>query len=97
MIQKYIYLNWNQNLVLKGFKTEMETGKELENIKFPEEDYNLSIETWDNPVDTEGSTEDEDMGRKAEIQLPEGFEEATVGEKRKNIWNGKKSSRIRCT
>jgi len=26
----------------------METGKELENIKFPDEDYNLSIENWNN-------------------------------------------------
>ena len=29
---------------------------------------------------------------KAEIQLPEGFEEATVGGKEKNIWNGEKTA-----
>ena len=28
---------------------------------------------------------------RAEIQLPEGFEEATVG-KEKNIWNGEKTA-----
>ena len=44
----YHVLNGTQNWSLQIIVTDMETGKELENIKFPEEDYNLSIETWDN-------------------------------------------------
>ena len=44
----YHVLNGTKNWSLQIIVTDMETGKELENIKFPEEDYNLSIETWDN-------------------------------------------------
>ena len=44
----YQVLNGNKDWSLQIIVTDMETGKELENIKFPEEDYNLSIETWDN-------------------------------------------------
>ena len=44
----YHVLNGNKDWSLQIIVTDMETGKELENIKFPEEDYNLSIETWDN-------------------------------------------------
>ena len=44
----YHVLNGNKDWSLQIIVTDMETGKELENIKFPDEDYNLSIETWDN-------------------------------------------------
>ena len=44
----YQVLNGTKDWSLQIIVTDMETGKELENIKFPEEDYNLSIETWDN-------------------------------------------------
>ena len=44
----YQVLNGNKDWSLQIIVTDMETGKELENIKFPDEDYNLSIETWDN-------------------------------------------------
>ena len=43
----YHVLNGNKDWSLQIIVTDMETGKELENIKFPDEDYNLSIETWD--------------------------------------------------
>ena len=46
--EKYHVLNGTKNWSLQIIVTDMETGKELENIKFPEEDYNLSIETWNN-------------------------------------------------
>lgn len=44
----YQVLNENKDWSLQIIVTDMETGNELENIKFPDEDYNLSIETWDN-------------------------------------------------
>ena len=44
----YQVLNGTKDWSLQIIVTDMETGKELENIKFPDEDYNLSIETWDN-------------------------------------------------
>ena len=44
----YHVLNGTKNWSLQIIVTDMETGNELENIKFPDEDYNLSIETWDN-------------------------------------------------
>ena len=44
----YQVLNGSEDWSLQIIVTDMETGKELENIKFPEEDYNLSIETWNN-------------------------------------------------
>ena len=44
----YQVLNVTKDWSLQIIVTDMETGKELENIKFPDEDYNLSIETWDN-------------------------------------------------
>ena len=44
----YQVLNGSEDWSLQIIVTDMETGKELENIKFPDEDYNLSIETWDN-------------------------------------------------
>mgnify|MGYP000774945646 CR=1 FL=1 len=44
----YQVLNGNKDWSLQIIVTDMETGNELENIKFPDEDYNLSIETWDN-------------------------------------------------
>ena len=44
----YQVLNGNKDWSLQIIVTDMETGSELENIKFPDEDYNLSIETWDN-------------------------------------------------
>ena len=44
----YHVLNGTKIWSFQIFVTDMESGKELENIKFPEEDYNLSIETWDN-------------------------------------------------
>ena len=44
----YHVLNGNKDWSLQIIVTDMETGKELENIKFPEEDYNLSIENWNN-------------------------------------------------
>ncbi len=54
----YHVLNGTKNWSLQIIVTDMETGKELENIKFPEEDYNLSIRrNLEQPVDTEGSTE----------------------------------------
>jgi hypothetical protein len=44
----YHVLNGTKNWSLQIIVTDMETGKELENIKFPDEDYNLSIENWNN-------------------------------------------------
>ena len=44
----YHVLNGTKTWSLQIIVTDMETGNELENIKFPDEDYNLSIETWDN-------------------------------------------------
>ena len=44
----YQVLNGNKDWSLQIIVTDMETGNELKNIKFPDEDYNLSIETWDN-------------------------------------------------
>ena len=44
----YQVLNGTKDWSLQIIVTDMETGNELENIKFPDEDYNLSIETWDN-------------------------------------------------
>ena len=44
----YHVLNGNKDWSLQIIVTDMETGKELENIKFPDEDYNLSIENWNN-------------------------------------------------
>ena len=44
----YQVLNGNKDWSLQIIVTDMETGNELEKIKFPDEDYNLSIETWDN-------------------------------------------------
>ena len=44
----YQVLNGNKDWSLQIIVTDMETGNELDNIKFPDEDYNLSIETWDN-------------------------------------------------
>ena len=44
----YQVLNGSEDWSLQIIVTDMETGKELENIKFPDEDYNLSIENWNN-------------------------------------------------
>ena len=35
--------NWSVNIVTKDF----ETGRELSNINFPKEEWNLSAEMWD--------------------------------------------------